>query len=352
MNWYKISQTTNVSVDMSEYSTSLKNRLEAVRDRDVSEQQRLSTFDMNSIANIEQSLNALGLQNLVQFAKNALMKKDPKQLENLAMAIHKNSTEKRRTSSGGEINAPKQNYFEYSKLTRLIWDYSSHLQMTGGTYRAFTQEDVDSEYNRLIEGTKNSLEQIASNISAAISRIENWSGVLPVIVRSMAIDNDNETGIGDEAMIEFGNDDMAPNFTYFIIDGKLIIDDVLEAGDEEFFTDPRIQSDYFNLVKELRNPGSSSKSGKVLTLYTARPVKDRQLYMGKKTIPSNIFLTDKYESAEGIGRDMGERDIWRLRIDSKWLINTLDGPEKQYQVVGGNEVPVIKMDLISPYEKE
>lgn len=352
MNWYKISQTNNVSVDLSEYSTSLKNRLEAVMDRDVSEQQRLSTFDMNSIANIEQSLNTLGLQNLVQFARNALTRKDPKQLENLAMAIHKNSTEKRQTSSGGEITAPRNNYFEYSKLTRLIWDYSSHIQMTSGTYNAFTQEDVDSEYNRLVEGTKNSMDQIASDISSAIGRIENWSGVLPVIIRSRAIDNDNNTGICDDAEIEFGNDDMAPSFTYFTVDGKAEIDDVLEAGDDEFFADPRIQSDYFNLVKELRNPGSSSKSGKALTLYTARPMKDRQFYMDKKTIPSNIFLTDKYESAEGIGRDMGERDIWRLRIDSKWLVNTLSGPEKQYQVVGGEEVPVIKMDLISPYEKE
>ena len=70
--------------------------------------------------------------------------------------------------------------------------------------------------------------------------------------------------------------------------------------------------------------------------------------MSSKSLPSNIFLTNNYNHALGLASDLGHneiRDIWKVRIDSKYIIKTLDGPIKYYQTV--SDAPVISMELIS-----
>lgn len=117
-----------------------------------------------------------------------------------------------------------------------------------------------------------------------------------------------------------------------------------------FFNNQQEQIDYFNLIKELKYPGSSSKTGNFLILYTARPKKDRDIYYNAKTLPANIFLTNSYSHAEGIAFDLSEkdepRDIWKVKINEKYLIKTLDGPIKYYQVIKDN-APIEYIKLIS-----
>jgi hypothetical protein len=142
------------------------------------------------------------------------------------------------------------------------------------------------------------------------------------------------------------------DFTVFMHEGQVgEVDDVLEAGDEDFFTDARTQQDYFTLVRELKNPGSTQVS-KSLALYTARPSQDRQLYEGAQSIPSNLFLTTSYDRAEGIAIELagsGTRDIWKVRIEQRYLIETLNtGNVRDYQVVGEETVPVKGIRLITP----
>jgi hypothetical protein len=195
------------------------------------------------------------------------------------------------------------------------------------------------------------MQKISDHINQTISKIENWNGSsISIIADEIYKENDIEAS--DSAMIAVGdNGEMTPYFTLFEIkNGSAVIDDVLEAGDEDFFPNNMIQSDYFSLIQELRNPGSNSKGGKLLTLYTARPVKDRNIYMNATEIPSNIFLTNSYSSAVGIASDLGGskevRDVWKVVIDSKYLLQTLDGPEKQYQAIGNSgKVPIKRIIL-------
>jgi hypothetical protein len=128
---------------------------------------------------------------------------------------------------------------------------------------------------------------------------------------------------------------------------SLDIDDVIDGGDEDFFSSPQVQADYFNLINELKKPGSTSR-GKTLTLYTARPKADRERYLKSPSLPVNVFLSNTYDHVEGIARDLatkeGERDIWKVRIDSRYLTQTLDGLVKYYQVTTDN-APA-KLDLV------
>jgi hypothetical protein len=56
----------------------------------------------------------------------------------------------------------------------------------------------------------------------------------------------------------------APYFSLFQEEGKFLIDDIIEGGEDDFFQSPQMQADYFSLIGELRNPNSTNK-GKILT---------------------------------------------------------------------------------------
>jgi len=140
----------------------------------------------------------------------------------------------------------------------------------------------------------------------------------------------------------------APGFSYF---GPREVDDVLDAGDTDFFHDEDLEIAYFKLVNEIRNPGSANKSGKPTVVYTARPVKDRKIYQGAKKVPSGIYVTTSADRADGFGRDFGNtegRDLWKIVVDSKNLVQTLKaGRVRDYQIVGKGMVPIKSIERLS-----
>jgi hypothetical protein len=172
------------------------------------------------------------------------------------------------------------------------------------------------------------------------SRIPYWNNS-PIIISANPAENEYGPMLepADDALITLGTSKFSPNFSFFQIDGKIEIEDVLEGGDEDFFHSTEIQADYFNLVNELKKPGSTNR-GKILTLYTARPRKDREQFLHSNSLPANLFLTNDYDHAEGLAIDLAgsgeKRDIWKVKIDSRYLTQTLDGPIKYYQITVPN----------------
>lgn len=146
----------------------------------------------------------------------------------------------------------------------------------------------------------------------------------------------------------------SPSFAYFGGSGRRAVDDVLEAGDPDFFRDPEVEKAYFDAVSAIREPGRSAREAeKVLTLYTARPIKDRADYERVREIPSNVFLTTSFDEAEGYAVDFGKRDVWALRIKKKYLVSTLDTPRVQnYQTYShSGKVPVERTELVAKGEE-
>jgi len=154
--------------------------------------------------------------------------------------------------------------------------------------------------------------------------------------------------------VYLGTRDDVPSFTLFVKDSGKIesVEDVLESGDTDFFPSVgNLAAFYFDLIKEIKKPGSSNRPGKMLALYTARPTKDRRLYEKGRKVPVSIFLTSDMNRAAGIAHDLGSnevRDIWFVRINEQHLVQTLNAPyAKDYQVVGsGRFVPVKSLDLV------
>lgn len=278
-----------------------------------------------------------------------------------------------------DLNLIKNNLKNYDRLPNLLLDlknnknlkywvdeiykwYRSNKDSSYDTFKAFQhlsnyeeslndKEDIDENSYKLwakeiIDKTKKNMEVIKNEIENILER-SNWNGSKVLIEPNEAYEHNrvalDET---DSADITVGKNG---HFTLFNINDKKEIDDIIEGGeeDEEFFSNIDEKNDYYTLIEELRNPGSSSV-GKILTLYTARPVEDRNRFTSTKTLPINMFLTNSLDHAQGLSYDLstsgGRRDVYRIKINSKYLTQTLDGNIKYYMVRKDN-APVESINL-------
>jgi len=214
-------------------------------------------------------------------------------------------------------------------------------------------EQVVNWVKEAIQGTQQEMLKIKAIIEQAVSRIAHWNNSPIVIEPSIPYGEFNrpEIAVANSAHIKLMVGTYPPGFAYFQDEnGKVEIDDVLEGGDEEMLETPTIQADYFNLINELRKPGSTSQ-GRTISLYTARPAEDREQLLQSNTLPINIFLANNYDHVEGLANDLSSgkmRDIWKVRIGTQYLTQTLDGPIKYYQVSVPN-APA-KMELLRTAE--
>lgn len=221
-----------------------------------------------------------------------------------------------------------------------------------GAESGYTKDQALKDSKDALKETVRAQGNILKDLNAAIKRIEFWNGS-DVVVRPQAPhDEFGETYLkpATTAYVEVGKN--KAGFTYF---GPKDLDDVLDAGDTDFFMQSGEEQDYFNLVREIRQPGSTSKPGKLLRLYTARPLKDRkqlESWASKKSMPNNIFMTDSITEAEGYAAEYPPRDIWKIQIREKYVTQTQERggmAAGNYQTMGpGGWAPVEKMENMQP----
>jgi hypothetical protein len=234
---------------------------------------------------------------------------------------------------------------QYRQAWQHLLDYEETMRGIDENY----ETPIRQAHEKVIQQSQANMEKIGQMIQNAINNIEDWSGS-PVTIEareSWTTYNAIAYDAADSASVTVGQD---ASFTLFPMEnGKWEIDDIIEGGgydEEEFFSQPGVKSDYYSLINELRNPGSVSK-GKNLTLYTARPTSDRNFYQNTNFLPINVFLTNSASHAEGLAHDLsaGEpRDVWKVRINSKYLTLTLDGPVKYYMVTK-DKAPIESISL-------
>lgn len=242
--------------------------------------------------------------------------------------------------------------YNVSQKLRVIQDHLYSLTRGGGNY--YTAEQADEDEARLIKETAKNMGKVLQEIKAAIKRIDWWNGSRITIkprFSSSEFGGYDFTSPASSASIYVGEE---ADFTYF---GPKELDDVLEVGDPDFFRDKGIEQDYFNLVKEMRAPGSTSKPGKLLKLYTARPTKDRKQLekaAAQKKLPNNIFLTDSLREAEGYAQEYPPRDVWMVKIFERYVTTTQERggmAAGNYQTMGpGGQAPIKDMQLLQPGE--
>lgn len=333
-NWYKKIKIANsqIQISINNYTKSLIYRINSILEFGEKEKQRLSTFSLD-INNLENNLKILNYPNIPLLLKSL---QDRDSLNDLIWDFY---------NFQRKLDYKNPNWTLARKTLQELRDFETQ---NGSIHSEFSEKDAEElikQYNQ--ETYQNGLKtkQFLENV---ISNISNWNNS-PITLDAYEIDKDNDIGPEENFTVYFGDLTSHTSFTLFNNKGKYIAEDVIDASEgEDFFPNPQITSDYFNLIREIQKPGSSSQ-GKVITLYTARPIKDREWYLNNQSLPPNVFLTQTYDHAEGLAIDLGgneRRDIWKVRINTKYLIQTLEGMEKQYQVISNSNVPV-SMELIN-----
>ena len=341
MNFLKFFETKsnqNISVSIDNYKFQLWEAIKEILDYSEADNVRLKGFVLNS-GDIEKALHQVGYQHY----DNAVIILATKDYNKIGKLIEDLMAFQREVLETGDYKKVEV----IRGVIKNIWDYESQL----GGYKKYTKADAKKQHQEILKTTQDHMNAIIANIKNAISRMA-WNNTPLVISPNGGFNHDSGWMHGtDSAEVTFGEDNNelgtgAPQFSYFQDGSKVIIDDVLEAGDDEFFHDPKVEADYFGLVQELRNPGGKSK---IVTVYTARPLSDHEIYINAAQIPSNIFVTTSFNGAEGIALDLGSsepREVWKIRIDNKYLLNTLDtGSVREYQVVGTGMIPVKSISL-------
>jgi len=321
----------NVKVDLSHFKSLIIKELKELHYFSVSRQSNLRNFkiDINLIKKGLKNFNRL--QDLLNNLNN---KKDIKDLIKeaekwyLSLPISGNGEEK----------------FLAMKAVRHLGDYEDSFDVK--------EEDIpepnhEEDAEEIISKTKENMEILKKEIENIISNTD-WKGSSVTIKPNPGYEHGTISFEPTEsAEIIVGQ--KSALFTLFKINSKNEVEDIIEGGEEEeeFFSNNNEKNDYYTLIEELRKPGSTSV-GKILTLYTARPIEDREYFRKTKTLPINLFLTNNYDHANGIASDLstsgGARDVYRVKINSKYLTQTLDGPIKYYMVRKEN-APIESINL-------
>lgn len=339
MKIWKIAQIkSDISIDITKYAKSAQERIDTYITYAYEENQRLTGYRFNPemVINTFRSVGYPNISNIEQLIQS----KDFSQAHEILMDVF-------------EWYKKQKDHNLWSKISPAIKSINDYEVVLDGNKIIWTEEFGQKKLQELIAQTEANMKKIEESINVAIERIPQWnSSSIHIVANELYKDNALEPAM--DAIIGVGDSEAwggVPNFTYFVVESGIQIDDVLESGDDDFFTNNNTQSDYFNLINSLRNPNAFSQP-KVLSLYTARPSKDREIYTDAKMVPSNIFLTSKYDFAEGFAREYGgDRDVWRIKILDRYLVKTMDAPDqKQYQAVGDKGVPIISIQLITPWE--
>ncbi len=238
---------------------------------------------------------------------------------------------------------------DMSKADRVIEDKIRDL----AEYTLSRGRELDWDVDKEIDSYKRTAIKKAWKMASSVSRMAAKAGVESSVTFYPMILKDGNSSFLDvyavEVVVHGGAkpSHSTPSFTYF---GPREVDDVLDFGDRDFFKNDEDAADYFKLVQAIRDPSSVKKSGKAVTVYTARPVKDRRIYDNAKGVPTGIFVTTSADRAEGFGRELGGtegRDLWKIKISDKNLVRTLKtGRVSDYQVVGKGKVPVLDIERL------
>lgn len=343
-------QSSNITISLDRFTRSLQQYAEKLLDGVLDSRYKASQFQ--PVQFLQQLRTKLAHYPQINNLLRALESKNQqyildqhRRLMNWVYQQSEQEWQQAKASRSYYASRPSETYRE------LAWQIYTYLD----TFRPQkdmkqVEQEMAQEVQQAIAETQREMQNLQVLIEQAISRIPDWNGS-PIVI--FARNAENEHGImlasNDAADVSLGTSELAPYFLLFRMDQKIVIDDVIDSGEEDFFSDPRIRADYFTLIRELQNPGSTSTAGKTITLYTARPVSDRNFYLNTKTLPVNIFLTNNFDHAEGLGRDLDTRhgrDIWKVRIDSRYLMLTNDALGVKYYQVVVPDAPVKSLDLI------
>jgi hypothetical protein len=369
MNWYKLSQSLfPVFIDTSRYRQNMDKYLNTLVEEPISNEDFLHVkqdffehlniliqhLSSNNFTNYIAPLNNLKQQ----LTQNTL---DHEEAYELLWDIRKNVN---------EFFWEKQKQDNYSKetsniaiksreiVTNVVKSFSQMEQYRNNSY--FTLQSKNELLSKLTEETTQNMNSIKNNIINLISKNPMLQkNRFPITVE--ASEDFNETGNHyniqsgtNSAAIYVGDPEYNILFTVVLEEsGKLVIlGDELESFEEiieEYGEEAALIKPVYNALRMLiKNPDIENTPVKTMSVYTARPIKDFKLYESAQNIPTDIFVSTKYDFVEGFAMDNRPRDIWKIRLKNKYLINDeSNNPGYIFQTYSPDGEKIVPIDSIN-----
>lgn len=155
------------------------------------------------------------------------------------------------------------NGMELRQAYRHLIDYSDSVSQN----LISSDTEVKQWEKQVLDETMVNMFKLKQILEAAVGRIPNFQSSIVINPLESTEYGRVTVDAANSAYVCLGGHAC---FTLFVDENFNIEDigDILEDEEEDDFISPVMKSDYYSLIKELKNPGSSQK-GKVLTLFTA-----------------------------------------------------------------------------------
>jgi hypothetical protein len=201
--------------------------------------------------------------------------------------------------------------------------------------REFNSEDADEVVKSSMGESQAILDQMAQKIELAISKIPSWRNHR-VVIEAICPD---KGWIVSEAKVTVG-DAFIASFVYEHTSTGLKVGEIAEEDLPD-----SLKADMHALLAKLqKNP----KYNKILTLYMTRPLSERRYFeIAKRDLALGITAVLPNHVTLATSPLPGNSDVWKIRVEEKYLREYLcEGDVKQYHVIG-DEAPIRWIERMS-----
>lgn len=231
-----------------------------------------------------------------------------------------------------------QKWVSYAHPDRVL---SDKIETTMFQYQAklygkeFGPEEADEVIKSSLSESTAILDQMSHNINLAISKIPTWHNhkiVIEAVCPEIGwIVSEAKITVGDTFNAVFLYEHTSTGFK-----SKLITEEELPAS---------LKNDMQDLLAKLR---TNPKYNKILTLYMTRPISERRYFeIAKRDLSLGIEAVLPNHVVLSTISLPGNSDVWKVRVEEKYLKECLhEGDVKKYQVVG-EEAPMRWIERMS-----
>jgi len=279
---------------------------------------------------------------LVEARKNIVnIKEVARTLSELAYPLSDEFKMAIRTADPKRVNHAHMTFRRWADYHKPDQSLSDKIETAMFQYQAklygkdFGPEEADDVVKSLIAESTSIIDQMIHNINLAISKIPTWHEhkiVVEAICPEVGwVVSEAKISVGDAFQADFLYEHTSTGFK-----SKLLTEEELPGS---------LKNDMQDLLAKLR---TNPKYNKILTLYMTRPLSERRYFEIAKrdlslgieaVLPSHITLANSPLP--------GNSDVWKVRVEEKYLKECLhEGDVKEYQVIG-EEAPMRWIERMS-----
>lgn len=280
---------------------------------------------------------------LVEARKNIVnIKEIARTLSELAYPLSEEVKMAIRTGDPKRVNHAHMTFRRWANYHKPDRDLSDKIEIAMFQYQTklygkeFGPEEADDVAKSSLSESVAIIDQMAHNINLAISKIPKWQNhriVIEAIYPEVGwVSSEAKVTVGESFQAIFVYEQTSTGFK-----AKLLT--------EEEEMPASLKNNMQDLMAKLR---TNPKYNKILTLYMTRPISERRYFEIAKrdlslgiesVLPSHITLATIPLP--------GDSDVWKVRVEEKYLQEYLyEGDVKQYKVIG-EEAPMRWIERMS-----